>query len=72
VLLLLLLLSFGVAEECDSIMKLAEPRLQRSNVVSAAKSDATHSTTTEMSKIRTSDGMFFSRGENEVLKGEPT
>lgn len=55
-------------EECDQIISLAAPRLQPSNVVEASKSDATNTTQQEPSKIRTSDGMFFERGENEVIK----
>ena len=39
-------------------------------VVSNDKSDATNSTQLVPSKIRTSMGMFFSRGENDLIRGE--
>jgi hypothetical protein len=38
-------------------------------VVSNDKSDATNSTQLVPSKIRTSMGMFFSRGENDLIRG---
>jgi hypothetical protein len=58
------------AGECDEIVKLASPRLARSVVVDNAKSDATRTTKLNPSSIRTSHGMFFARGENEVVQGE--
>jgi hypothetical protein len=61
------------AEECDAIVDAAEPRLQHSSVVAAAKSDAApnaaHKTVTELNKIRTSDGMFFVREESPLIAG---
>lgn len=54
-------------------MDAAEPRLQHSSVVAAAKSDAAtnaaHKSITEFNKIRTSDGMFFARGESPLVQG---
>lgn len=54
-------------------MDAAEPRLQHSSVVAAAKSDAgpdaAHKSVTEFNKIRTSDGMFFARGETPLVAG---
>jgi hypothetical protein len=55
--------------ECDEIIKLASPRLERGVVVDNAKSDAAHTTKLNPSSIRTSHGMFFARGENEVVQG---
>lgn len=49
-------------EECDYIRAKAENRLQRSGVVD------TRTGGSEVSDIRTSDGMFFSRAEDRVLE----
>jgi hypothetical protein len=57
-------------EECDEIVKQATPRLAPVGVVSVEKSDQEQGTRTETSKIRTSWGMFFARGENDLIKGE--
>jgi hypothetical protein len=59
-----------VTDECDKIIALAAPRLQRSVIVEADKSDKANTTKMAPSKIRTSDGMFFARGENDVVKGK--
>lgn len=48
---------------------MAAPRLEQSVVVANDKSDATNSTMLVPSKIRTSMGMFFRRGENELVQG---
>lgn len=58
------------AEECDYIIEQATPRLKRSQVVAAAQSDKKNGTVEELSDIRTSAGMFFARGENDVVKCE--
>ena len=58
-----------VAEECDYIIAKATPRLHRSQVVSSEKSDNKNGTVEELSDIRTSAGMFFARGEDEIVKG---
>jgi prolyl 4-hydroxylase len=68
--LLLLLLSPFLTEECDAIIAKATPRLQRSHVVSSDKSDKKHSTVEELSDIRTSQGMFFERGEDDLIRCE--
>jgi hypothetical protein len=39
-------------------------------VVSNKESDAMNGTKLVPSKIRTSHGMFFDRGENELIQGE--
>lgn len=52
------------------MVKQAEPRLVRSGVVEAAESDKHNNTVESVDKIRTSYGMFFSRGENELIKRE--
>jgi prolyl 4-hydroxylase len=49
------------SEECDHLRAKAEPRLTRSGVVEEHGGD-------KISEIRTSWGMFFSRGEDEVLR----
>jgi hypothetical protein len=49
---------------------LAGPRLARSGVIEQAKSDALNTTTTMVSSIRTSSGMFFARAENELINRE--
>lgn len=55
-------------EECDYIIAKAKPRLSRSQVVSSDKSDSSNRTVEELSDIRTSQGMFFERGEDEMIK----
>jgi prolyl 4-hydroxylase len=47
-------------EECDALVKLAAPRLVRSETVE------TKSGGSEVNEARTSSGMFFEREENEV------
>lgn len=49
-------------EECDQMMALAEHRLSRSETV------ATTVDGSEINEARTSDGMFFERGESELIK----
>jgi len=49
-------------EECDAIVAAAAPRLARSLTV------ATRTGGEEVNDDRTSDGMFFQRGENEVVR----
>ena len=49
-------------EECEELIKLATPRLARSLTV------ATKTGGEEVNDDRTSNGMFFQRGENEVVK----
>ena len=56
-------------EECDQIIAMAAPRLEQSVVVANDKSDETNTTKLVPSKIRTSMGMFFKRGENELVQG---
>jgi prolyl 4-hydroxylase len=48
--------------ECDALMAASEPRLARSETVDNATGGS------EVNAARTSDGMFFERGENELLK----
>ncbi|HUR90482.1 MAG TPA: 2OG-Fe(II) oxygenase [Ramlibacter sp.] len=48
-------------EECDQLMDLARPRLARSLTV------ATQTGGEEVNADRTSNGMFFQRGENELV-----
>jgi len=49
------------AEECDALVALARQRLERSETV-------THDTGSgEVNAARTSDGMFFARGENALV-----
>lgn len=48
-------------EECDAIIAQARTRLTRSETV------ATHADGSEVNEARTSDGMFFERGENDVI-----
>jgi prolyl 4-hydroxylase len=50
------------AEECQEMMALAEPRLARSETVVNATGGS------EVHMARTSQGMFFSRGENELCR----
>lgn len=49
-------------EECDELRALAEPRLQRSLTVVNATGGS------EVNEVRTSDGMFFGRGENPLCQ----
>ncbi|PPE69471.1 2OG-Fe(II) oxygenase [Caldimonas thermodepolymerans] len=49
-------------EECDELMALAAPRLVRSETVK------TDTGTSEVNEARTSDGMFFRRGENALCE----
>ena len=49
-------------EECDQIVALSTARLARSETV------ATSSDGSEVNAARTSDGMFFERGETELIK----
>eukprot|EP00887_Chlorella_sp_A99_P007247 scaffold2.g7247.t1 len=48
--------------ECDHLVRAAQPRLARSGVVNADTGGS------DVSDIRTSRGMFFDRGEDEVIK----
>jgi prolyl 4-hydroxylase len=50
------------AEECDELIALATPRLARSLTV------ATKTGGEEINADRTSSGMFFQRGENEIVR----
>jgi len=50
------------AEECEALIAAAEPRLARSRTV------MTQTGGEEVSVDRTSDGMFFSRGESELIQ----
>ena len=49
-------------EECDGLIELAKPRLARSLTV------ATKTGGEEINADRTSNGMFFQRGENELIR----
>ncbi|MCM2252627.1 MAG: 2OG-Fe(II) oxygenase [Ramlibacter sp.] len=49
-------------QECDELIALARPRLARSLTV------ATHTGGEEINADRTSHGMFFQRGENELVR----
>ena len=49
-------------EECDALIEAAKPRLARSLTV------ATKTGGEELNADRTSNGMFFQRGENEIVK----
>ena len=49
-------------DECDALIEAARPRLARSLTV------ATKTGGEELNAYRTSNGMFFQRGENEVVK----
>lgn len=49
-------------QECDQLIELAKPRMARSLTV------ATKTGGEEVNDDRTSNGMFFQRGENEVVK----
>ena len=49
-------------EECDALIALARPRMSRSLTV------ATKTGGEEVNEDRTSQGMFFQRGENELVK----
>lgn len=48
------------AEECEALMAMAKPRLRRSETVVDASGGS------EVNEARTSQGMFFARGENEL------
>jgi len=49
-------------EECSGLMDLARPRLARSETVDNATGGS------EVNAARTSDGMFFERGEHELIR----
>ena len=49
------------AAECDELMALARPRLERSETVDTSTGGS------EVNAARTSDGMFFERGEHPVI-----
>jgi prolyl 4-hydroxylase len=49
-------------EECDGVMNFATQRLARSETVATAADGS------EVNAARTSDGMFFERGENELIR----
>jgi prolyl 4-hydroxylase len=49
-------------EECSGLMDLARPRLARSETVQNATGGS------EVNDARTSDGMFFERGEHELIR----
>lgn len=49
------------AEECDALVELSGPRLLRSETVDTATGGS------EVNAARTSDGMFFSRGETALI-----
>jgi prolyl 4-hydroxylase len=49
-------------DECDDLVQLALPRMERSQTVVNATGDS------EVNEARTSRGMFFGRGENELCK----
>jgi prolyl 4-hydroxylase len=49
-------------EECDGLIALARPRMARSLTVSVASGGE------EVNADRTSNGMFFRRGENELVR----
>ena len=55
--------NFLTEEECDHIVSLAEPRLQRSGVVN------TDTGGSEVSEIRTSQGVFLERNEDPIIAG---
>jgi prolyl 4-hydroxylase len=50
------------AEECDQLVALAAPRMARSETVNIATGGS------EVNAARTSRGMFFSRGESELIR----
>ncbi|GAX83112.1 hypothetical protein CEUSTIGMA_g10538.t1 [Chlamydomonas eustigma] len=52
---------FLTDEECDEMIKEAQPRLTRSGVSDSITGQG------KLSDIRTSSGMFFGRGENELI-----
>ena len=49
-------------DECSGLMELARPRLARSETVDNATGGS------EVNSARTSDGMFFERGEHELIR----
>jgi len=50
-------------DECDALVALARPRLARSETVDNATGGS------EVNEARTSDGMFFERGEHALIRG---
>lgn len=56
------LADFLSQEECVEMIQLADPRLARSQTVDTATGDS------EVNVARTSEGMFFSRGENDLCR----
>ena len=52
---------FMTPEECDALMEQARPRLERSETVDHATGGS------EVNVARTSDGMFFKRGETDLV-----
>ncbi len=54
--------SFMSDEECDALMDLARPRLARSETVDHQSGGS------EVNAARTSDGMFFARGEEPLIQ----
>jgi len=53
---------FLAHDECDALMALAQPRLERSQTVDHQSGGA------EVNAARTSDGMFFARGEAPLIQ----
>ncbi|MGC1878663.1 MAG: 2OG-Fe(II) oxygenase [Rhabdochlamydiaceae bacterium] len=53
--------NFLTSFECDHIIAKARPELKRSTVVSAVNNDG------EISDVRTSKGMFFSRNSQDII-----
>ncbi|MBK7261954.1 MAG: 2OG-Fe(II) oxygenase [Rubrivivax sp.] len=51
------------ADECDALVEQARPRLLRSETVDTATGGS------EVNTARTSDGMFFTRGESALIEG---
>jgi prolyl 4-hydroxylase len=49
-------------EECDALIELARPRLRRSNTLDKVTGGE------ELHEARTSEGMFFERGESELVQ----
>jgi hypothetical protein len=52
---------FLTDDECDELVRLAEPKLKRSGVVDSATGKS------KLDDVRSSSGQFFSRGEHEVV-----
>jgi prolyl 4-hydroxylase len=59
---LLLIGGFLSDEECDALLALSRPRLARSQTVDHTSGDS------EVNAARTSDGMFFERGESPLVR----